>query len=229
MSAITKEETPRLLVWDLPTRVMHWLLAGFIGLCWWSGINNELEYHLYSGYAVLWIVFLRLFWGVAGSSTSKFANFIRGPKAIFDYVRTLPKRTSEHSFGHNPLGALSVLLLLGTVLSVAGVGLFAVDVDGLYSGPLSGFVSFRLGRHLAHLHYKVFNLLLAVIALHLAAVAFYYVYKGHNLVSPMITGRIEAEVAPPADMMIAPAWRLAIGVIFASAMLWGITNLFYYW
>jgi cytochrome b len=230
MSAREKNNrTRRWLVWDAPTRVMHWLLVVFVGVCWWSGINNELEYHLYSGYAVLWVVLLRLYWGVVGSSTARFANFVRGPKAILDYARSLHRRRSPHTHGHNPLGAISVLLMLGTVLAVVGIGLFAVDVDGLYSGPLSGFVSFRQGRHLAHLHYKMFNVLLAVIGLHVLAVIFYYVYKGHDLVFPMITGRREGEIDPVDALQTVPAWRLAVGALIAAAIVWAITKTFYYW
>src|ERR1041385_4633875 len=182
-------DTADLRVWDVPVRAMHWLLAIGIGVCWWSGVNNELEYHLWSGYAVLWIVLMRLYWGLVGSSTARFVNFVRGPRAVFDYARTLHRRDTPHTHGHNALGALSVLAMLGLVLTVVVLGLFAVDVDGLYSGPLSSYVSFRQGRHLAHLHYDLFNILLWVIGLHLLAVLFYYVHKRHNLVFPMISGR----------------------------------------
>src|SRR5882757_9504864 len=118
----------RLRVWDLPTRIMHWLLVASIAVCWLTGINNELEYHLYSGYVALWIVLMRLYWGVVGSSTARFVNFVRGPKAVFDYARTLHRRDTPHTHGHNALGAISVLAMLGLVLAVVVLGLFAVDV-----------------------------------------------------------------------------------------------------
>ena len=215
-------------VWDEPTRVMHWLLVVLIAACWWTGTGNRLDYHLYCGYAVLWIVLLRLYWGVVGSSTARFTHFVRGPKAIVGYARTLHKRVSPHSHGHNPLGAVSVLLMLGMVITVVGIGLFSVDVDGLYSGPLSGYVSFRTGRHLAHLHYKAFNWLLAVIVLHVLAVIFYYAYKGHNLVFPMITGKRSGQAAPADDLHVAPAWRLVAGGLIAAAIVWLITTGFYF-
>jgi cytochrome b len=105
------------------------------------------------------------------------------------------------------------------------LGLFAVDVDGLYSGPLSGYVSFKTGRHLAHLHYRIFDFTLWIIALHILAVIFYYVYKRHNLVFPMITGRRKGEAG---ELHIAPAWRLAVGMAVASAIVWLITTGFYF-
>jgi cytochrome b len=220
-------DTADLRIWDLPVRVMHWSLVAGIAICWWSGINNELEYHTYSGYAVLWIVLLRLYWGVAGSSTARFVNFVRGPKAVFEYAATLHRRDAPHSHGHNALGALSIVVMLGLVLTVVTLGLFAVDVDGLYSGPLSLYVTFKQGRHIAHLHYDWFNILLWVIGLHLAAVAFYWLYKRQNLVGPMISGKRRG-AAGEAQMTAAPVWRLVIGAAIATAMVYAVSVGFYF-
>jgi cytochrome b len=215
-------------VWDGPTRAMHWLLVISLGICWWTGIHNQLEYHLYSGYAVLWIALMRLYWGFFGSSTARFTHFVRGPAGIVNYARTLHIRDTVQSFGHNPVGAISVLLMLAAVLIVAGLGLFAVDVDGLYSGPLSSYVSFKGGRHLAHLHYRWFEYLLAIIGLHLAAIAFYYIYKRQNLVAPMILGsRTVAEVAQE-ELEHAPLWRFVAGAVIVSAIVWAVSIGFYF-
>jgi cytochrome b len=215
-------------VWDLPTRIMHWALVVAIAVCWWTGIHDELEYHLYSGYVILWIVLMRIFWGVWGSSTARFAGFVRGPKAILDYARTLHRRGGAQTHGHNALGAISVLVMLGLVLAVVGVGLFAVDVDGLYSGPLSVFVDFHTGRHLAHLHYTVFTYLLAAIGLHLLAVFFYYAYKRHNLVFPMISGKRVVTEGVIEELKVAPFWRLLLGAVVATTIVWAVTTSFYF-
>lgn len=219
-----------LRVWDLPVRVMHWLLAIGIGVCWWTGLHNELEYHLYSGYAILWIVLMRLYWGMVGSSTARFINFVRGPKAILDYASTLHRRDTPHAHGHNALGAVSIVLMLGLVLAVVVLGLFAVDVDGLYSGPLSSYVTFKQGRHIAHQHYYWFNILLWVIGLHLAAVLFYFLYKRQNLVGPMIHGkrRVDGGDAGDAQMKIAPLWRFAIGGVIVTAIVYAVSIGFYF-
>lgn len=218
----------RLRVWDLPTRLMHWLLVASIGVCWWTGLHDQLEYHLYSGYVALWVVLMRLYWGMVGSSTARFVNFVRGPKAVFEYARTLHRRDTPHIKGHNALGAISVLVMLGLVLAVVVLGLFAVDVDGLYSGPLSSYVSFHDGRHLAHLHYKVFNALLAIIALHLLAVIFYYVHKRHNLVFPMISGRHKAVADLQDEIQVAPLWRFLAGAVSVTAFVWAVSKSFYF-
>ena len=218
----------RVRVWDVPIRVLHWALVASIGVCWWTGMHNQLEYHLYTGYAAIWIVLMRLYWGVAGSSTARFSNFVRGPKAVWDYARGLLRRDTPDVHGHNALGAISVLLLLGLVLAVAGLGLFAVDVDGLYSGPLSSYVSFHAGRHIAHLHYKWFNVLLAAISLHIVAVIFYLAYKHQNLISPMISGWRSGAPDQRDELRTVPFWRLVLGAVIASAIVWAITTGFYF-
>ncbi|TWB87262.1 cytochrome b [Bradyrhizobium macuxiense] len=220
-------DTTDLRVWDLPVRAMHWLLVIGIGICWWTGLHNELEYHLYSGYAILWIVLMRLYWGLVGSSTARFVNFVRGPKAVLDYASTLHRRDTLHAHGHNALGAVSIVLMVGLVLAVLILGLFAVDVDGLYSGPLSSYVTFKQGRHLAHLHYYWFTILLWVIALHLAAMIFYFIYKRQNLVAPMISGKRRRN-AGDTEMEIAPLWRFAIGGVIATAIVWAVSIGFYF-
>ncbi|MCX7280331.1 MAG: cytochrome b/b6 domain-containing protein [Alphaproteobacteria bacterium] len=213
----------KLRIWDLPTRVLHWLLVISIGVCWWTGTHNDLDYHVYSGYAALWIILMRVYWGFAGSSTAQFKNFVRGPSAIIAYVRTLHWRNTPHAPGHNPLGALSVLALLGVTLTVVVLGLYAVDVDGLYSGPMSLYVTFKKGRHLAHLHYQWFEYMLYVIGLHLAAVAFYYFHKRHNLVTPMITGKAHVKE----EMRQAPLWRFVLGAMVILAFVWAVSRSFY--
>jgi cytochrome b len=220
--------TRRQRVWDVPTRIMHWLLVALLGVCWWTGVHNQLDYHLYSGYGVLWIALMRLYWGFFGSSTARFTHFVRGPVGILNYARTLHHRDTAHSYGHNPVGAISVLLMLAAVLAVVGFGLFAVDVDGLYSGPLSSYVTFKGGRHLAHLHYQWFEYLLAIIGLHLVAVAFYYVYKRQNLVAPMISGSRTVAEAADEELEHAPLWRFVAGAVIVSGLVWAVSIGFYF-
>lgn len=215
-------------VWDAPIRVMHWGLVVAIAACWYTGRINELEYHHYAGYAVLFLVLLRLWWGVAGSSTARFAGFVRGPRAIAAYARTLHRRDTPHTHGHNALGAVAILAMLGLIGAVAVVGLFVVDVDGLYSGPLSSYVTFKQGRGLARWHYDLFDWLLVVIALHIVAVGFYLAWKRHNLVGPMISGRSRAHGVTGEEMTTAPAWRLLVGVLLSAAIVWAISTGFYF-
>jgi cytochrome b len=216
-------DTPPLqatLIWDWPTRLGHWLLAGLIAFSWWSAENHHLDWHQLSGLAVLGLIAFRLIWGIIGGSTARFSHFVRGPRAAIAYLRG---NGSAQSIGHNPLGGWSVLALLAAVAATVGFGLFAVDVDGLESGPLSQYVSFDIGRTASGLHHMAFNVLLALIALHLAAIAFYTFVKRHSLVGPMITGRkhlpLESDILRPAAL-----WRLAGAAVIAGGLVFAVMH-----
>ncbi len=154
-----------------------------------------------SGYAILTLVLFRLYWGLVGSGSARFARFVKGPRAVFVYGRRLFDRSGPSSPGHNPMGGWSVVILVFLLLLQTVLGLFAIDVEGLTAGPLDNLVSFDTGRWFAHQHGKVFNLLLIFSGLHVAAILFYWLYKRENLVSAMITG---SKRLSPADAPLAP-------------------------
>jgi cytochrome b len=210
----------RVRVWDLPTRLAHWSLLLLVLFSWWSAETHNMDYHRYSGYALLGVLVFRLYWGVFGSSTARFAEFVKRPSTIIAYLRG---DRSAASVGHNPLGALSVLTLLGLLIAQVTLGLFTVDVDGLESGPLSNLVSFETGRACAEVHEVVFNLLLAMIALHIAAITFYRIAKKEDLVKPMIVGW-RSTVASLEPAKAAPWWSAVVGVIVAAIVVWWITK-----
>ena len=174
-------------IWDLPIRLFHWVLVGLIAFSWWSAEYHYDDVHIWLGIAVLTLLIFRILWGFFGSSTARFANFIRGPRAVFGYLRG-----EWRGIGHNPLGALSVVALLGLVSLQVGLGLIASDEDGLMQGPLANLVSIGVSDTATELHEELFNVLLALIGLHIAAIL-YYRFKGKKLVSPMITGKGEVE------------------------------------
>ena len=179
---------PKAAVWDLPTRLFHWLLVALIALSWWSAENDRMDLHLWSGIAVLTLLLFRLLWGLVGSSTARFASFVRGPGQVLGYLRG-----EWRGIGHNPLGALSVVALLGLTLVQVGLGLFSTDEDGLYPGFLAHWVSLDASEAAAELHDDLFDVLLVFIGLHVAAILFYLLVQRKDLVSPMITGRAAAD------------------------------------
>jgi cytochrome b len=173
-------------VWDLPTRLFHWVLAALIGFSWWSAEEEKLDWHMWSGYAVMTLVLFRLLWGVFGSSTARFANFVRGPSAVLAYLRDAK---GWRAIGHTPLGAVSVIALLGLTILQVVTGLFNADDDGLVEGPLAPLVAFDISDAAHDLHELLFNVLLVFIAIHLAAIVFYRLVQGKRLLGPMISGR----------------------------------------
>jgi cytochrome b len=175
-------------VWDLPTRLVHWLIVVLLAFSWWTAENDLLDWHMRSGYAILGLVIFRIYWGVAGSQTARFATFLKGPRTFFAYAGRLLERPGRATPGHNPMGGWSVVVLMLLLLLQVVLGLFAIDVEGLNSGPLNTLVSFDTGRWFAHLHGRIFNVLLIFSGLHVAAIMFYWVYKRDNLIPAMITG-----------------------------------------
>lgn len=182
-----------------------------------------MELHRLSGCAVLGVLLFRIWWGFAGSESARFRSFVKGPKAVFAYARTLGRRLPSESHGHNPLGALSVLALLFALAAQVGLGLFAVDVDGLESGPLSHLVDFDTGRFCAELHETVFNVLLVLIGLHLAAIAYYAVFKRQNLVRAMITGW-QTFTGPAPSLRFAPMGKALAGALVAALVAWFVAR-----
>jgi cytochrome b len=218
----------RVRIWDAATRLAHWLMVALVAASWWTAENGELEYHRYSGYTLLGLLVFRLYWGFAGSSTARFANFVRGPRAIWAYLRQMPLRVADRSDistpGHNPLGALSVIVLLALMVAQVTLGLFAVDVDGIESGPLSHLVSFDAGRACAELHEGLFNILLTFIALHVVAVLFYLLYKRENLIATMIHGDRDYAAGESLKLSFASLPRLLIGIALAGFVVWFVTR-----
>lgn len=225
MAAVSEaggEAVVRSRLWDLPVRITHWALAALVGLAWFTAENHLMEWHRRCGYAILALLVFRLFWGFAGSSPARFASFVKGPMVTLAYVRTLAARKPSHAVGHNPLGALSVVALLAALVAQVVFGLFAVDVDGLESGPLSVHVSFDTGREFADWHETTFTVIQALVLLHLAAIAFYLVYKRDNLIGPMVTGWRRFAVDP--QVRAAPAWRALLGLALALAVAWWVSR-----
>lgn len=177
-------------VWDPLVRIFHWTLALLIVLSWYSVDVAEdwMEYHMWSGYAVLTLVLLRIGWGFIGTTYARFGSFLHSPRAIAADLFSLHRREGRHFTGHTPLGGINIVLLLLCLLVQAGTGLFAND-DVFTEGPLYRWVGKDTSDWLTMIHYYNFNVLLALIGLHIAAVFYHLIRRRENLIAPMLTGR----------------------------------------
>lgn len=207
-------------VWDLPTRLFHWLLVGLVVALVVSGQigGAAMDWHMRFGYAVLSLLLFRLIWGLVGGHWSRFASFVSAPRTIVDYVRT--GGTPLQSVGHNPLGSLSVLALLGLLLLQAGSGLFSDD-EIATAGPLTHLASGAWVSMATFYHTKIGKVLLIVLVqLHIAAILYYRLRKGENLVKPMIDGDKDLEFVAPvsADDVRARLFALAIWGVCAAVV-----------
>lgn len=183
----------KILVWDLPSRLFHWLLVMLVVVSWVSATlgGNAMQIHMLSGYTILTLVLFRILWGFFGSQHARFASFVRNPVAAVAYLQALRRNEAGWHLGHNPAGGWSVIAMLGALLLQAGTGLFAND-DIATEGPLAKLVSKALSDRITGIHHLNIDLLYVLIGLHLAAVAFYFFHKRENLVKSMFTGYKDA-------------------------------------
>ena len=175
------------LVWDWPLRVFHWSLVLAIAGSFashYAGIE-WFDWHRRCGYAALVLTGFRLAWGFAGPRYSRFHSFLLGPRAVIEYLRG---RQPYPSAGHNPVGAISVLVFLLALSIQAGTGLFAND-EIANAGPFYGWVTQATSNRLSGLHDFNSSILIALIVMHLAAIAWYDGMRRLGLVRAFWTGR----------------------------------------
>ncbi|MEA3047294.1 MAG: hypothetical protein QOJ53_1626 [Sphingomonadales bacterium] len=207
-------------VWDWPVIIVHWAMALLVALAYWAVETGQMAWHYRLGYALLGLLVFRLIWGFAGSSTARFASFVKGPRRVIAYLRG--GQGDVH--GHNPLGALSVIALLAVLTLQIGLGLFAATPSGRKSGPFADLIAPAAAHFADELHKANFYLLLALIGLHVAAILFYLLVRRDNLIAPMLTGRRRAP-AGTQPVRAAPAARPFIAAVIAAGVaIWLISG-----
>lgn len=210
--------TTSIRVWDLPTRLFHWLLVALFGFSWWSAENGVMDWHRLSGSVLFGLIVFRLIWGFAGGSTARFRAFLRSPMRVIAYMRS--PASAERKPGHNPTGGYSVVIMLLLFAIQIGSGLFAVDVDGIESGQLSHLVSFGQGRVAAEVHEISFTALQVVLAVHILAALFYLVVRKRNLIGPMFTGVDKQITDARGALRPAKPVRFVIAFVVSAALAW---------
>ena len=212
------------LVWDLPTRLFHWFLAFCFAGAW---ISHEMgvegfRIHTFFGYSIMTLVLWRLCWGVFGTRYARFSSFVRGPRAVFQYLGADKHKDTAPEAGHNPAGAWAILAMLALLATQAGSGL-ANGGELLMEGPWFHTLAENY-QDLAHeIHELSFNLLLGLVGLHLAAVLFHRVRHGRRLVSAMVTGR--QETGPGAQEITTHKALQALGLLaLCAGLVWALVN-----
>lgn len=214
-------------VWDLPTRLFHWSLAAcLIGAFVSIKVGgNAVAWHFRFGYAILALLLFRLAWGFVGPRYARFASFPLNPLSALHYLRG----RLTHAVGHSPLAALSVYALLAALAFQASTGLFANDAI-MWDGPWRNRVSSGTSDWLTSLHKTNENILIGLVALHLAAIGFYALFRRKPLVRAMVTGdapidRGNLSAHPPAED--GPGIRLRALAVFATSctIVWVLVEL----
>lgn len=178
----------RLLIWDLPTRVFHWLLVAAFTTDWITFDDNRyLDVHVYAGYLFFGLLVFRLVWGMIGSRHARFRSFAYEWPSVWAYLRGLLGGQAARHVGHNPAGAWAIFLMLalGLLVSLAGVLVLGGE-EG--HGPLRGLLPYAMGAAAKEAHEVLAWTLLALTAVHVAGVVVESVFHKENLVWAMITG-----------------------------------------
>ena len=203
------------LVWDLPVRLFHWLLALLVGAAWLSAEFEWMEVHFYAGYAIATLLLFRLAWGLAGPRYARFASFVVGPRRALAYLRGWLKGTADEPAGHTPAGGWMILALLA-LLAVQVASGMVNSHDGLDAGPWYWAASDGLRDLAGKAHATGFDILLALVAVHVAAVVLYLWKPGINLVAAMLSGR-KKTIEPGI-----PGSRLPLALLLLAAAAAGV-------
>jgi len=209
------------LVWDLPTRLFHWLMVlSIIGSYTTAKLGTEwMPWHMRFGYFMIGLLVFRVIWGLIGPRHARFVTFVRGPTSILAYLKG-----GIHSVGHNPMGAGMVVLMLILLAVQATTGLFSTD-DIAFVGPYNPSVSHELGEKLTGIHHWNFNLILAVVVLHLSAIIFYTFVKKERLVAAMIHGHKPSELVPAHEAIpSSQLWKALIVIAVAGGCVYWLLH-----
>lgn len=199
----------KILIWDWPVRIGHWLMVGGFVVAWLTAESESFRLvHAWAGGIVLAVAAFRLLWGIVGSRHARFASFVRGPRAVLDYLASLLRLQPAHHAGHNPAGGWAIVALLSL---------------GILTG-ISGWAHYNeIGGHwLEEVHEGLATAMLTVVVVHLAGVFSGSLLHGENLVRAMLTGRKSGSPeeaiasARPLAAVALLAWVAAAGWWLAS-------------
>ncbi|QQE89101.1 cytochrome B [Azotobacter chroococcum] len=207
-------------VWDAPLRLFHWSLALAVGaamLSGWLG-GNLMVWHGRLGLLILGLLAFRLLWGLLGSTYARWSRILAAPLRLGDYLRGRWRQA-----GHNPLGALSVLALLGLAAFQVLTGLAASD-DIAFQGPLYRLVEADTSAWLTGLHRQAWWLLLGLIGLHLLAILYYARVRRRPLLRAMIGGRSPREYPEQREAVGGAPWALAVALAGALLLVWAVRS-----
>ena len=201
-------------IWDLPTRIFHWVLVLLFLFLIYSGEWDDslMEWHFYSGYLLSSLLLFRLLWGVVGTYYSRFRSFVVSPFKALNYLKSLVKGNPEHFYGHNPAGAMMVIMLILLLCVQIASGLVTSD-EVLWSGPFYDRVSEEVASLGAEIHQTVQIILQCLVGLHILGVISHSIMFKEKLVASMVTGKKKANGdAKPRDSINIPALIACTGL-----------------
>jgi len=218
---------PGNLVWEVPTRLFHWILVLLFVVAWLTAEDEQPLFliHQLAGYGILVAVLFRLVWGFAGGRYARFSNFIRPWSRVRDYFRNIFHNRQAGSVGHNPAGGWMIVLLLTLLTATVVSGLFVSD-DGI-GGPWAVFISPNIAHMMEDVHEALAEALLIAVFVHIAGVVLESFLEGRNLVSAMWTGRkkeLEDDQPENGVPVAVAAWRAPLILLFSTLAIWAAVS-----
>ncbi len=209
-------KTHSVSIWDWPVRITHWSFVLLLPAMYLTADNSEWGWHMRLGHVLLALLIFRVIWGFIGTETARFGSFVKGPVSVWKYLRG----RQDHHIGHNPLGALAVLALLGLTFAQVAMGLFAGDPFDGATGPLNPLVGVGTADTITDTHEWFYYVVFGMVLLHITAISIYAGAKLQNLVGPMVVGK--GEVAEGVDgNSETPLRNLVIAVVISVGIaLW---------
>jgi cytochrome b len=211
-------------IWDVPTRLFHWLLVISIVASWVTAdvVDDQMQLHLWLGYWTLGLIAFRMLWGLFGSRHARFASFLKGPMKVLAYGRSLAGKHHVEAAGHNPMGGWMVFLMIALVAVQTVSGLFTDD-DIIWAGPWTPAVSGSMVNLATRIHHINFNLIQAAVAAHLVAVLAYQFGLRNDLVGAMITGRKSSSRIDASHAIPGTPWgRAALAALLAGGLVYAV-------
>lgn len=201
-------------LWDLPTRLIHWSLIPLLSMLWFSSeVLKSFDVHAYLGLVLIGLLSFRITWGFVGTKYARFSEFLAGKQAVKQYLQG-----TWQGLGHNPIGGWSALLMLSLLVLVTITGLFAHHHEDFYA-PFAQFVSHDVSRFFNQTHKLLFNLLLIVVGVHVLSILFYRRILNKDLVTPMLTGKVETDLQEHARDDVRP-WAVLLSTINGLLMIY---------
>ncbi len=215
----------RILVWDVPTRVFHWLFAISFAAAWYISESDQwLSFHTFFGYLMLGLIGFRLIWGIVGGHYARFTAFLYSPLAGLGYLRQALSGLGARHIGHNPAGSQAVYLLLVLGLTVCLTGMFTQGGEE-QQGAVAGWFGIAAGMIFKEAHGYIAILMLLVVIGHLAGVVMESRLHKENLARSMVTGIKEA----PQGSAASRPYRGVGALLLMAATAFGIWWFFYAW
>lgn len=198
----TETEITSVKVWDWPVRVFHWTLAASVIGAYVTGESEDFErLHHTLGWVAAGLIAFRVVWGLVGTRYARFNEFIRGPAQVWAYIKSLRSGQPQHFVGHNPVGAVAVILLMALVALSVYTGWLALAEDA--------------AEWLEEAHEIAANTLITLVLVHVIGVLWSSRTHGENLLKAMLTGRKTA----PSGAGIHRNWGV-LGLAMLMAVAW---------